>query len=160
MLNGHLPPTLPPKGGSSSISQRARLPLSRFDRASFSFAAGRRDVSKCCTLELQFPEVGLPRETSCLVAGVDQLSVDLDVELSGLAGLDVDMPVSICFDPGLHTEGFGSIASGRAVMNDDRHCPSLPGGTRAPSQTRSLPAEHGNVCTVNASPPAWRWPAG
>jgi hypothetical protein len=46
------------------------------------------------------------------MARIRDLTVDDDIELAGLARLDVDRPAAAGLDPSLHTEGFGLIASG------------------------------------------------
>ena len=66
-------------------------------------------------------QFGVRREPSRLVARVDELFVDDDVELARLALLDFNRPTPVSFKPGLHTEGFRFVASVGAVMNGDNH---------------------------------------
>ena len=49
------------------------------------------------------------------------LAIDNDVELAGLANLDLDGTAPARFKPSLHTEDFGFVASGSAVVDNDGH---------------------------------------
>lgn len=66
-------------------------------------------------------EIGLPRKPPRLVARVHGRTIDDDIELAHLARVELDGPAPATFDPSLHTEGFGFVASGGAVMDDDGH---------------------------------------
>ena len=85
------------------------------------------------TLKLHRLQVGLGGKSFRFIARVNDATIDDDVELATLAGLHVHGSTSKSFDPSLHTEGFGFVASGGAVVNDrcHDHCLSqLPlGGT-------------------------------
>jgi hypothetical protein len=60
----------------------------------------------------------------------DQLAVDQDVELAGLAGLDLRVDAFGLLDFGRETRGAGLVVSGLAVLDDDVH-----GGTmRGPAE--------------------------
>ena len=67
-------------------------------------------------LQVRFPGKAAGRE-----ARVGELAIDDDIELARLAGLDVDRPAAAGFEPSLHTEGFGLVASSSAVMDEYRH---------------------------------------
>lgn len=69
----------------------------------------------------ELPKVRVDGEAAGLVARVREPAVEHDVELPGLAGLDVDGPAAAGLKPSLHTEGFGFVASGGAVVDDDGH---------------------------------------
>ena len=71
--------------------------------------------------ELDLLQVGFPWEAPGLVARVDELVARQDVELARLARLDLDRSAPASLNPSLHTEGFGFVASGGAVANEDRH---------------------------------------
>ena len=73
-------------------------------------------------------QILFPGESSGLVARVGEFTVDNHVELARFAGLNVHQPAPARFDPSLHTEGFGLVASGSAVMNVDGHEYCLDGG--------------------------------
>ena len=66
-------------------------------------------------------QIRLGREASRLVLRVGQLAIDDDVELARLADLDVDGAAPSRFKPSLHTEDFGFVASGGAVVDNDGH---------------------------------------
>ena len=93
--------------------------------------------------ELEFLQVRVRGESSRLVARVDELFADDDVELARLARPNVNRPAPASFDPRLHTEGFGLVASDGAVMYDDSHGRYLAGGRRARTLAGSLPAANG-----------------
>jgi len=88
-------------------------------------AQRRVDFSSCHTpsphLQLHPLQISFGRKASCLVSRVRKMSVDYHVELSGLSLPHVHGATSSTFDPSLHTEGFGLVASSGAVMDDDRH---------------------------------------
>jgi hypothetical protein len=89
-------------------------------------ASGRRAAA----LEPDLLQVGVRRETSRLVARVDELFIDDDVELARLARANLDGPAPASFNPSLHTEGFGFVVSGGTVMYENSHghclvCPKL-----------------------------------
>ena len=77
-------------------------------------------------LERNLLQVCRRGESSGVVARVGELAVDDDIELARLAGLNVHRPAPAGFDPSLHTEGFGLVASGGAVMDQDRHGYGVP----------------------------------
>jgi hypothetical protein len=56
----------------------------------------------------------------------DELSVELDVELPGLAGDELHGLVRSLFDDGRETRSLGTVVSGVAIPNDDAHGPNLP----------------------------------
>ena len=72
-------------------------------------------------LELHLLQIGVRREPSRFIPGVGNFTVDNNVKLAGPAGLYVDRSMPVSFDPGLHTEGFGFVASVVTVINCDRH---------------------------------------
>jgi hypothetical protein len=94
-------------------------------------------------LELDLLQIGVRREPSRLVARVDELFVDDDVELARVSGLDVNRPAPASFNPSLHTEGFGFVVSGGAVMYENSHDRYLVGGNLAQPHAGSLPAAYG-----------------
>ena len=74
-------------------------------------------------------QIGVRREPARRVARIDEFLVDYDVELARLALSHLYRPTPASFNPSLHTEGFGFVASTGAVMNQDRHVRFLVGGT-------------------------------
>ena len=100
---------------------------------------------RAAALELDLLQVGLRWETSRLVARVDELFVDDDVELTCLALLDVNRPAPASFKTSLHTEGFRFVASMRAVKNEDRHGRCLVRGNLVQPQRGSLSAAPGRL---------------
>jgi len=103
---------------------------------------GRPDLAPETTLKLDLLQVRIRGETSCLVARVDKLFIDNDIELTRLPRSNVDRPVAAGLDSSLHTEGFRFIVSSRAVMYDDSHDGVLAGGDLVEEQENSLPARH------------------
>jgi hypothetical protein len=89
---------------------------------------------------LDLLQVRVRWESSGLVARVDELLIDNNIELARLAGSNVNWPAAASLDPSLHTEGFRFVVSGRAVMNFDSHDRCLVGGNRAEPQASSLPS--------------------
>ena len=73
-------------------------------------------------------QIGFPREASGAITRVDELAVEDDIELAGLARLDRDGLSPASLEPSLHTEGFGFVASRAAVTDQDRHVCRLVGG--------------------------------
>ena len=86
---------------------------------------------RASALELDLLQVGVRWETSRRVARVDELFMDDDVELARLARPNVNGPAPANFNPSLHTEGFGFVASDGAVMYEDSHEHSLVGSNLA-----------------------------
>ena len=66
-------------------------------------------------------QVRVGREASRLVLGVGQLAIHHDVELAALADLYSDGAAASRLKPSLHTEDFGFVASGSAVVDHDGH---------------------------------------
>src|ERR1035437_8874461 len=106
-------------------------------------APARCGNASAAALELDLLQVGVRRETSRPVARVDELFIDDDVELARLARLNVDRPAPASFNPSLHTEGFGFVASDGAVMYEDSHDHCLAGGKLAKPHAGSLTAAYG-----------------
>jgi hypothetical protein len=106
-------------------------------------APARCGNASAAALELDLLQVGVRWETSRLVARVDELFIDDDVELARLSWPNVDRPATASFNPSLHTEGFGFVASDGAVMYEDSHDRYLVGGNLAQPHAGSLPAAYG-----------------
>ena len=110
-------------------------------------APARCGNASAAALELDLLQVGVRWKTPRLVARVDELFIDDDVELARLARLNVDRPAPASFNPSLHTEGFGFVASGSAIMYEDSHDHRLFGRKLAQAHAGSLPAAYGK-CQV------------
>jgi hypothetical protein len=82
-----------------------------------------------CNLEPDLSQVDLGGKASRFKAGVRDPTVDNDVELALLPALYVHRTTPASLNPSLHTEGFGLVASGGAVVNDDRHLDCLSRST-------------------------------
>lgn len=98
---------------------------------------------RAAALELDLLQVGVRWKSSRLVARVDELFIDDDVELARPARPNVNWPAPASFDPSLHTEGFGFVVSGGAVMYENSHDRYLVGGKLAQPDAGSSPAAYG-----------------
>jgi hypothetical protein len=114
-------------------------------------APARCGNASAAALELDLLQVGVRWETSRPVARVDELFIDDDVELARLARPNVHRPAPASFNPSLHTEGFGFVASDGAVMYEDSHDHCLVGGNLAKPHAGSLPAAYGK-CQFRCPP--------
>lgn len=97
---------------------------------------GQNEKRRAAALEPDLLQVGVRRETSRLIARVDELFIDHDVELARLARPNLNRPAPANFDPSLHTEGFGFVASDGAVMDEDSHGHYLVGDSLARPRAR------------------------
>ena len=64
-------------------------------------------------------QVGIRRKPSGLKSGVSDLAVNDDVKLAAASGLYVHRSMATRLKPSLHTEGFGFVASGGAVKDEN-----------------------------------------
>ena len=66
-------------------------------------------------------QVSIRRKSSGFISGVSDLAVNDHVKLAAASGLYVHQRMATRLKPSLHTEGFGFVASGGAVKDENRH---------------------------------------
>lgn len=143
-LGGRAMPETNPAGGFRSTRLNAGLDRGRtpapISRTSANGSRGGINPLRRCepVSELDRLQVGVRGETSRHVARVDQLFIYDDIELTRLSGSNLNRPAAASLDPGLHTEGLGSVVSGSAVMDEDGHGHRLVGGNRFQYRTSAV----------------------